>query len=283
VHGTIPSLSKSIVVAGPDSGLPGPVRGGRIPDFAAEPPEPVDPPPMSIRIVLVGTTHPGNIGAVARAMKNMGLDDLALVNPRYFPDQEATARASGAEDLLESAAVHDSLHEAIADCVYVAGASARPRTIGWPCLDARDCALRLQAESARGPVAAVFGPEKSGLSNADLDHCDTLLTIPANPDFSSLNLAMAVQVVAYELRAAQAHKLPEYAAGAPPATSAELERFYEHLERVLTELDFLDPDNPRHLMRRLRRLFIRARLDKNEINILRGILAAVDRQREPGG
>jgi len=237
---------------------------------------------MSIRIVLVGTTHPGNIGAVARAMKNMGLEDLALVNPRYFPDQEATARASGAEDLLESAAVHESLRDAIADCVFVAGASARPRTINWPCLDARDCALRLLAESVRGPVAAVFGPEKSGLSNADLDHCDTLLTIPANPDFSSLNLAMAVQVVTYELLAAQAQKLPEHAADAPPATSAELEHFYEHLERVLTELDFLDPDNPRHLMRRLRRLFIRARLDKNEVNILRGILAAVDRQRERG-
>jgi len=237
---------------------------------------------MSIRIVLVGTTHPGNIGAVARAMKNMGLDDLALVRPRYFPDKEATARASGAEDLLETAAVHDSLREAIADCVYVAGASARSRTINWPCMDARDCALQLLAESARGPVAAVFGPEKSGLSNADLDLCDTLLTIPTNPDFSSLNLAMAVQVVAYEIRAAQAHEPPRYEAEAPPATSAELEHFYEHLERVLTELEFLDPENPRHLMRRLRRLFIRARLDRNEINILRGILAAVDRSRGPG-
>jgi TrmH family RNA methyltransferase len=129
-------------------------------------------------------------------------------------------------------------------------------------------------------VAAVFGPEKSGLSNSDLDHCDTLLTIPTNPDFSSLNLAMAVQVVTYELRAAQAEGSPAYEADAPLATSREMENFYEHLERVLTDVQFLDPDNPRHLMRRLRRLFIRARPDQNEVNILRGILAAVERERE---
>ena len=232
---------------------------------------------MSIRIVLVGTTHPGNIGATARAMKNMGLGDLALVDPRYFPDKEATARASGAEDLLESATVVETLEEAIADCVYVAGASARSRAINWPCLDARDCAEKLLRESAAGPVAAVFGPEKSGLSNEHLDHCDTLLTIPTNPDFSSLNLAMAVQVVAYELQAARAVKQPEYEADAPLATSAEMEHFYAHLEQVLTDLEFLDPDNPRHLMRRLRRLFLRARPDQNEVNILRGILSSVDR------
>ena len=235
---------------------------------------------MSIRIVLVGTTHPGNIGAVARAMKNMGLTELALVDPRYFPDKEATARASGAEDLLENATVVHTLAEAIEDCVYVAGASVRSRAISWPCLDARDCAARLLEESARGPVAAVFGPENSGLSNSDLDHCDTLLTIPTNPDFSSLNLAMAVQVVTYELRAAQAGQSPGYEADAPLATSREMENFYEHLERVLTDVQFLDPDNPRHLMRRLRRLFIRARPDQNEVNILRGILAAVEKERE---
>jgi TrmH family RNA methyltransferase len=234
---------------------------------------------MSIRIVLVGTTHPGNIGATARAMKNMGLDDLALVDPRYFPDKEATARASGAEDLLESATVVETLEDAIADCVFVAGASARSRAINWPCLDARDAAGKLLQESAAGPVAAVFGPEKSGLSNAHLDHCDTLLTIPTSPHFSSLNLAMAVQVVAYELQAAQSQKPPEYEPDAPLATSGELEHFYTHLEQVLTDLDFLDPDNPRHLMRRLRRLFLRARPDQNEINILRGILTAVERDR----
>ena len=248
-------------------------RSGRIPDFGSTKPD------MSIRIVLVGTTHPGNIGGVARAMKNMGLSDLALVGPRYFPHEEATARASGAHDVLENAIVVETLEEAIADCVYVAGASARSRAINWPLLDCRDAASRLIEESAGGKVAAVFGPEKAGLSNADLDHCDTLLTIPTDPDFSSLNLAMAVQVLTYEIRAASADKQPEYEADAPLATSEEMEYFYSHLEKVMTDLQFLDPDNPRHLMRRLRRLFVRARPDKNELNILRGILAAVDRDK----
>ena len=234
---------------------------------------------MAIRIVLVGTTHPGNIGAVARAVKNMGLADLALVRPRYFPHDVATARASGADDVLQSAAVHDSLADAIADCVYTIGASARPRTINWPTLDARDAAARIVAESGQGNVAVVFGPEKTGLENADLDLCDALLSIPANPDFSSLNLAMAVQVVTYEIRAAGTLKQPQYVADAPLATSDELEHFYAHLERVLTDVGFLDPDNPRHLMRRLRRLYIRARPDQNEVNILRGFLSAIERDR----
>jgi len=234
---------------------------------------------MTIRIVLVGTTHPGNIGAAARAMKNMGLHDLALVEPRYFPDKEATARASGAEDLLERAHVVETLDEAIADCIFVAGASARPRSINWPSLDARDAAKRLRHEEAEGPVAVVFGPEKSGLSNEHLDRCQALLTIPTDPAFSSLNLAMAVQVVTYELRAAIAESPPEYEADAPPATSADMEYFFRHLEQVLTGIRFLDPDNPRHLMRRLRRMFIRVRPDRNEMNILRGILTAVDRNR----
>lgn len=234
---------------------------------------------MSIRIVLVGTTHPGNIGAVARAMKNMGLTDLVLVGPRYFPHDEASARASGADDVLENARVVGSLEEAIADCVYVAGSSARSRAINWPCMEPRECAARLRAEMMSGNVAVVFGPEKSGLSNADLDHCDTLLTIPTNPEFSSLNLAMAVQVITYELHQAEDSNLNSgYEPDAPLATGDELEYFYEHLEKVLTEIRFLDPDNPRMLMRRLRRLFIRARPDKNELNILRGILTAVERK-----
>jgi len=237
---------------------------------------------MSIRIVLVGTTHPGNIGAVARAMKNMGVTDLTLVKPLYFPHDEAVARASGAEDILENATVVAKLEDALQDCVYVVGASARSRTIDWPCLNPRDCAAKLHLESSRGAVAAVFGTENSGLSNAELDRCDTLMTIPTSPEFSSLNLAMAVQVLTYELRAAQSDAPGEYDAEARRATGEELEHFYGHLEQVLKDLQFLDPDNPRHLMRRLRRLFIRARLDKNEVNILRGILAAVDRSRAGG-
>ena len=234
---------------------------------------------MSIRIVLVGTTHPGNIGACARAMKNMGISDLALVDPRHFPHDDATARASGAQDILDNAQVVSTLKEAISDCVYVAGASARARAISWPMLEPRECAAKLVEESASGTVAAVFGPEKSGLSNEDLDHCDVLLTIPTDPGFSSLNLAMAVQVISYELRlAGRDDDTPEFEPDAPLATSEELEYFYEHLERVLTDIRFLDPDNPRTLMRRLRRLFIRARPDKNEVGILRGILTAVDRK-----
>jgi TrmH family RNA methyltransferase len=236
---------------------------------------------MSIRIVLVGTTHPGNIGAVARAMKNMGLSDLALVNPKHFPHDEATARASGAADILERATVVDTLAEALTDCVYVAGASARSRTINWPCMGPRDCAERMIQESSHGKVAAVFGPEKTGLHNDDLDLCHTLLTIPTDPGFSSLNLAMAVQVLTYELRvASMLDEGPDFDVEAPPATSEEMEHFYEHLEKVLTDIEFLDPDNPRHLMRRMRRLFIRARPDKNEVNILRGVLTAVDRARK---
>lgn len=234
---------------------------------------------MSIRIVLVGTTHPGNIGACARAMKNMGVSELVLVSPRHFPHEEATARASGADDVLANARVVDALEEAIADCVYVAGASARSRAIDWPMLEPRECAAKLAEESRKGTVAVVFGPEKSGLSNADLDHCDTLLTIPTNPDFSSLNLAMAVQVITYELRlAGRQAETSEYEPDAPLATSEELEYFYTHLEQVLTDIRFLNPDNPRTLMRRLRRLFIRARPDKNEVSILRGILTAVERK-----
>jgi tRNA (cytidine32/uridine32-2'-O)-methyltransferase len=239
---------------------------------------------MSIRIVLVGTTHPGNIGAVARAMKNMGLSDLALVEPKKFPHKEAIARASGAVDVLENATVVDSLDEALADCVFTAGASARSRTINWPCMEPRECAAKLLHESQAGPVAAVFGPEKYGLTNAYLDLCDTLLTIPTNPDFSSLNLGMAVQILTYELRAAGIDRdQPNYETDGPLATGADMEHFYAHLESVLTELQFLDPQNPRLLMRRLRRLFIRANPDQNEVNILRGILSAVDKKGSGNG
>jgi TrmH family RNA methyltransferase len=217
-------------------------------------------------------------------MKNMGLMDLLLVNPRYFPHDDATARASGAEDVLEAARVLDSLADAIGDCRYVAGASARPRTraIGWPTLTPRDCAARLHHESEQGVVAAVFGPEKSGLTNEDLDLCHTLVTIPAVPDFSSLNLAMAVQVLCYELRvAAPGGQVPGSAREIPLASAAELERFYTHLEEVLAASGFLDAEHPRYLMRRLRRLFLRAEPDCNEINILRGILSSLDPRARP--
>ena len=208
----------------------------------------------------------------------MGFRDLVLVSPRYFPHEEATARASGAEDVLENARVVETLDDALAECHFAAGASARARAIEWPTLPPRECAARLVEESASGTVAVVMGPEKSGLSNEDLDRCQVLLTIPTDPDFSSLNIAMAVQVVCYELRLATLTSEDEAEAPEiPPATLEEMEHFYRHLESVLTGTGFLDPDNPRTLMRRLRRLFARAGPDQNEINILRGILTSVER------
>ncbi len=240
---------------------------------------------MDVRIVLVGTTHPGNIGATARAMKNMGFTQLVLVGPRVFPHEDATARASGAEDVLERTIVAETLDEAIADCTFVVGASARSRAIGWPTAEPRECARQLISAAEHAPVALVFGPEKSGLTNEDLDRCHTLLTIPTDPEFSSLNLAMAVQVVTYELRLQQNFAAREsdatYDDGVPLATAEELEHFYRHLEATLTRSGFLDPENPRLLMRRLRRLFVRALPDQNEVNILRGILASLDRDGEP--
>lgn len=232
---------------------------------------------MSVRIILVGTTHPGNIGASARAMKNMGLSDMVLVKPSRFPHFDATARAAGAEDVLAAARVVETLDEALADCTYVAGASARSRTIGWPSMAPRECAARLTQEGAHGVPAVVFGPEQSGLSNEDLDRCHTLLTIPTDPGFSSLNLGMAVQILSYEIRLARVagDELPD-APASRAASGAEMENYYRHLEQVLIRSRFLDPDNPRRLMRRLRRLFAKAQPDENEINILRGILVSLD-------
>jgi len=232
---------------------------------------------MTVRIILLGTTHPGNIGAAARAMKNMGLAELTLVRPKYFPHEDASARASGAEDVLERARVVATLDEALADCTWVAGASARSRTIGWPGHTAREGAARLVTEGSAGTAAVLFGPEQSGLTNDDIDRCHALLTIPSDPGFSSLNLAMAVQVICYELRlAAHDGTAARAAREVPLASSADLERFHAHLQDVLTASGFLDPGHPRHLMRRLRRLFLRAEPDRNEINILRGILASLD-------
>ncbi len=231
-----------------------------------------------IRIVLVEPTHPGNVGAAARAMKTMGLRRLALVAPRDFPSEAAWARASGAEDVLEAAEVHPALETAVAGCGLVVGTSARARSLPWPAREPRAAAAEAVAEAAAGTeVAFVFGRERSGLTNAELDRCQRLLSIPTDPGFRSLNLAAAVQVVAYELHlAARAPAAPADTLE-QPATAEELERFYAHLERVMVLVGFLDPANPRRLMRRMRRLFARARPERTEINILRGILTAVER------
>ncbi len=231
----------------------------------------------NIRITLVGTTHPGNIGASARAMKAMGLGRLVLVAPQSFPSAEATARASGADDVLYRARVADDLPAALAECTLVVGASARRRGLSSPELTPREAARELLAGAARAPVALVFGRESSGLSNVEIDRCHYLVRIPANPDYSSLNLAAAVQVLVYELRQAALAGCELPAEQTPVVSAAEMERFYDHLQQVLLTAGFLNPANPRHLMRRLRRLFNRARPDQTEVNILRGILSAVGR------
>ena len=233
----------------------------------------------AVRIVLVGTTHPGNIGASARAMKTMGLGRLVLVAPSVYPSAEATARASGADDVLYRAEMVATLDQALADCTLVVGASARKRGLSSPELGPREAASRLLAGACRAPVALVFGRESSGLSNTELDRCHYTVRIPANPAYASLNLAASVQVLAYELRQALTETGPDPDDGHLPAPAAELERFYVHLQQVLLAIGFLDPANPRHLMRRLRRLFNRARPDQNEVNILRGILTAVQSSR----
>ncbi len=237
----------------------------------------------NIRIVMVNTSHPGNIGAAARAMKNMGLQSLFLVEPKVFPSAEATSRASGADDLLAQAVVCDSLDEALAECSLVIGASARLRSITWPQLDPRQCAAQVMAECGNGPVALVFGREHAGLTNAELSRCHYLVNIPTNPEYPSLNIAAAIQVIAYEVRmwveAGSDGEDKPALEQVELATVDEVEQFYAHLETVMIESEFLDPAKPKHLMHRLRRLYNRARLEKQELNILRGILTAVQKRR----
>jgi tRNA (cytidine32/uridine32-2'-O)-methyltransferase len=240
----------------------------------------------NIRVVLVNTSHPGNIGGVARAMKNMGLSRLYLVAPRDYPNEQAQWRAASATDILETAVVVPSLNEAIGDCQFVVGTSARERRIPWPLLDARQCAQRMAQVSSKEQVAILFGREDRGLTNEELKLCNLNLSIPTAEEYSSLNLAMAVQIVAYELRALLlAPDLPgnEYEHWDTPfATRENMERFYSHLEDTLIDIEFLDPAAPRQLMSRLRRLYSRVRLDEMELNILRGILTETQKQAGRG-
>lgn len=229
-----------------------------------------------IRIVLFEPTHPGNIGATARALKTMGLTELVIVNPACEIDGVARARSSGAKDLLLAAKIVPTLTEAVAGCGLVVGASARRRRLSWPELDPRECAAQVVEQSLTKAVAIVFGSERAGLTNAEMDQCNALVYIPSNPDYSSLNLAMAVQIIVYEIRLARGlDRKPEEKSDSPPASADGMEYFYAHLERVLLDAGFLKADNPRALMRRLRRLFNRARLDERELNMMRGILTAL--------
>lgn len=241
----------------------------------------------NVRVVLVETSHPGNIGAVARAMKNMCLQQLVLVAPRRFPCEEANARASGAEDVLERARVVESLAAAVADCRLVVGASARRRTVEWPQLNPRACAQRVLKQAAGDPVALVFGRESSGLTNHELSLCGYLMHIPANPDYSSLNLAMAVQVIAYELmmEGVASNGAPGAGPDLTTASSAQMTGLFAHLEQALIDIGFMDPRHSDKLMQRLKRLLHRARPDPEDVNILRGILSAAQvrksMRREP--
>ncbi len=254
----------------------------------------------NVRIVLVETSHPGNIGATARAMKNMTFSDLALVSPKNYPEikgqGKAYARASGATDVLYAATIYNSLAESIADCDLVIGASARLRAVTWPELNPREMAEKIfsvesvsndntQKKSAgEVPVfkkaAIVFGREDAGLDNDEMDLCQFLVHIPANADYTSLNIAAAVQVLCYEVYMTALLNQGTIAKAEndhPMATSQEIEYFYQHLEDTLVQINFLNPSNPMQLMRRLRKLFNRSGLDKIEVNILRGILTAVSR------
>lgn len=231
----------------------------------------------NVRIILSHTSHPGNIGATARAMKTMGLSNLYLVNPRNFPDQEADARASNARDLLQTAHICNHLQAAISDTCLVAALTARWRDLPHPTLDARQAAGELIRHAQYAPVGLLFGRERTGLTADEISQCQLTVHIPANPDYPSLNLAAAVQIMGYELRMVLGHaaaltpeKLPEL------ASLEEIENFYQHLEKIMIQSGFLDPRQPKKLMRRMRRLFARTKLEKEEVNILRGILSAVD-------
>jgi TrmH family RNA methyltransferase len=238
--------------------------------------------PDNIRFVLVGTTHPGNIGAAARAMKTMALHRLHLVAPASFPHPQAEANATHAGDVLAAAQVHEDLEAALAGAGLVAGVTARSRRMSAPSVEVRDFARLAVAESARHPVALLFGREHSGLSNAELDRCQYVVHIPTNPDYGILNLAAAVQVVAYEMFMAARASSPVEVAGAP-VDFEHLEGLYLHLERVLDEVGFLRQRNPELLMRRLRNLFARARPNRTEVDVLRGALKAIEvRLNRPG-
>jgi tRNA (cytidine32/uridine32-2'-O)-methyltransferase len=240
----------------------------------------------NVRVVMVNTTLPGNIGSAARAMKTMGLSDLVLVDPKKPINDEAVARSSGATDILDAAKVVSTLDEAIEDCGLVIGTSARSRSIPWPLLNPRECAERTILTSNRQKVAILFGREDRGLTNDELAKCQAHVHIPTNPDYSSLNIASAIQVICYELRMAIESKVhPESQFWGVDwdkelASAQELEGFMSHLESVMVKTGFLDPDNPRYVMTRLRRLFNRSLPDKVEINVLRGILSAITKKMD---
>ncbi|WP_323899089.1 tRNA (cytosine(32)/uridine(32)-2'-O)-methyltransferase TrmJ [Aeromonas hydrophila] len=234
-----------------------------------------------IRIVLVNTSHTGNMGSAARAMKTMGLSQMVLVDPQAQPDDNAYALAAGASDLLANARIVSTLDEAIADCGLVIGTSARSRTLSWPMLDPREAGEKLVTEGVQHPVALVFGRERTGLTNDELQKCHYHVAIAANPEYSSLNLAMAVQTLCYEVRMnwLQQEQVGETDMAVDYPSAEQLEGFYQHLEQTLLKTGFIADDHPGQVMSKLRRLFNRARPEAVELNILRGILTSVQKPR----
>ncbi|MEH6650945.1 MAG: tRNA (cytosine(32)/uridine(32)-2'-O)-methyltransferase TrmJ [Motiliproteus sp.] len=234
----------------------------------------------NIRIVMINTFHPGNIGAAARALKNMGLSQLYLVDPRQYPDPEAQSRASGAEDVLANATVVDTLEQAIRDCPLVIGASARSRSFPWPMLDAEQCAHKSVTEAATAPVAIVFGRERMGLTNDELMQCHFHVAIPSDPKHPVLNVSSAIQVIAYEIwknhLATQDRPVVGNDDNSYP-TQQQVEYFYQHLEQTLRDVEFLIPQHEGKSMTKLRRFFNRARPETLELNMLRGILKSIQR------
>lgn len=232
-----------------------------------------------LRIVMVETTHPGNIGAAARAMKTMGQQRLYLVKPKIFPSVDVTARAAGADDVLADAVVCEDLPGALQDCALVIATTARERRIPWDVYGPRECAAKIVQSTTGAEVAVVFGRESSGLTNEELELCNAVLRIPANPQFSSLNIASAIQILCYEILQAchDEKELVYQEPEAPPATSDQMQQFYVHLEQALTDIGFHEPEKPRQLMHRLKRFFNRSQPDRNEMNLLRGMLTAMQK------
>ena len=238
----------------------------------------------NIRIVLVNTFHPGNVGAAARAMKNMGLSRLVLVNPKEFPAHEATRRASSAADVLENAVVVDSLQEAVEGCSLVVGTTARLRHVQWTQVDSRECGTLINTESEEHEVALVFGRERTGLFNEELELCQALVHIPTNDEYSSLNVASAVQVLSYEIRMASLAgetmpTRPQKEKQDRVAKAEQMEGLYGHFFEAMDEKQYFGKRNPEHVMRRIRNLFSRARPSLREVQILRGILSLIQGEK----
>lgn len=235
----------------------------------------------NVKVVLVGTSHSGNIGSAARAMKVMGLSNLVLVDPQCSVDEQALALAAGAGDIAENAKIVSTLTEAVADCSLVVGSSARSRTLEWPMLEPRECGVKFVEEGQTAPVALVFGRERTGLTNDELQTCHYHVCIPANPEYSSLNLAMAVQTLSYEVRMAYLEREQsqyDVSEQTEYPRHKELELFFQHLEKVATSTQFISEDQPGKVMNKLRRLFNRARPEAQELNILRGILTSIEKR-----